>query len=60
MEITNKSMEFYENFFQVEYPFSKFDQIFVPEFNSGAMENAGLVTYNDLYVWREEPKISDM
>ncbi|AIG08033.1 Membrane alanine aminopeptidase N [Corynebacterium pseudotuberculosis] len=33
------------------YPFHKYDQIFVPEFNMGAMENAGAVTFRDEYVF---------
>lgn len=47
-------MGFYENFFGFKYPFNKYDQIFCPEFNAGAMENAGLVTFNDNYVFKEE------
>ena len=47
MEATNKSIEFYEKFFQVKYQFPKYEQVFCPEFNSGAMENAGIVTIND-------------
>lgn len=54
MEVTNKSMKMFEDFFGVKYPFNKFDQVFCAEYNAGAMENAGLVTYNDLYLFREE------
>jgi aminopeptidase N len=46
-------MKFYEKFFGYDYPFSKYDQIFCPEYNVGAMENVGCVTFNDLYVFRE-------
>ncbi|EAS02858.2 peptidase M1 family aminopeptidase (macronuclear) [Tetrahymena thermophila SB210] len=53
-EVTNKSMEVYERIFGYDFPFNKYDQIYVPEFNWGAMENAGIVTFNDLYVYREE------
>ena len=42
----------FERDFNVGYPFGKYDQIFVPEFNSGAMENAGCVTFRDDYIWR--------
>jgi aminopeptidase N len=42
----------FERDFKVGYPFGKYDQIFVPEFNSGAMENAGCVTFRDEYIWR--------
>lgn len=46
-------MEVYESFFGYKFVFPKYDQIFCPEFNCGAMENAGLVTFNDLYVFKE-------
>ena len=36
------------------YPFAKYDQLFVPEFNAGAMENAGAVTFTETYVFREQ------
>jgi aminopeptidase N len=47
-------MLFYEKFFGVPYPFKKYDSLFVPEFNFGAMENPGCVTFNDVYVFREQ------
>lgn len=53
-EITNKSMEFYEGFFQTDFPFSKYDQVFCPEYNSGAMEHPGAVTINDTYIYRDK------
>ena len=34
------------------YPFGKYDQLFVPEYNMGAMENAGCVTFRDEYIFR--------
>jgi aminopeptidase N len=40
-------MKFYKDLFGLEYQFTKYDQIFVPEFNSGAMENVGCVTFNE-------------
>lgn len=54
LEITNLSMDFYEKFFQTPFPFSKYDQIFCPEYNSGAMENPGAVTINDTYIFRDK------
>ncbi|WP_062135412.1 aminopeptidase N [Demequina aestuarii] len=45
---------FYEDKFQMDYPFEKYDQIFVPEFNAGAMENAGCVTFLEDYVFRSK------
>ena len=56
-EVTTESMKFYENFFKVPYQFTKYDSIFVAEYNWGAMENPGCVTFNDLYVFREEKPI---
>jgi len=47
LEWTVKGLKFYNEFFDVNYPFSKYDQVFVPEFNFGAMENVGCVTYRD-------------
>ena len=44
-ELTRQGFEFYEEQFKTPYPFEKYDQLFVPEFNAGAMENAGCVTY---------------
>ena len=49
--VTESGMWFYNEFFQTPYPFRKYDQIFVPEHNAGAMENVGLVTYNELYLY---------
>ena len=46
---------FYTQFFGVPYPFGKYDQVYVPEFKFGAMENIGCVTYRDEYVFRDEP-----
>jgi aminopeptidase N len=52
---TVAGFKFYQNFFGINYPFTKYDQIFVPEFNSGAMENVGCVTYRDQYVFKDPP-----
>ena len=45
---------FFEEVFDLPYPFAKYDQLFVPEFNAGAMENAGAVTITEHYVWRSK------
>jgi aminopeptidase N len=50
--VTMAGMDYYEDFFGRKYPFKKYDQIFVPEFNSGAMENVGCVTYTESYLCR--------
>jgi aminopeptidase N len=53
--VTKAGFEFYEREFGVSYPFEKYDQLFVPEFNAGAMENAGAVTILENYVFRSRP-----
>ncbi|UYQ76187.1 aminopeptidase N [Glutamicibacter sp. JL.03c] len=53
--ITRQGFEFYEKNFGTPYPFEKYDQLFVPEFNAGAMENAGAVTFLEEYVFRSRP-----
>ncbi|KGM13722.1 aminopeptidase N [Cellulomonas bogoriensis] len=54
MDITRAGFAFYEKTFDMPYPFAKYDQIFVPEFNAGAMENAGAVTFLEAYVFRSK------
>ena len=56
-EKTKQGFEFFESQFGVAYPFEKYDQLFVPEFNAGAMENAGAVTFTETYVFRS--KVTD-
>lgn len=51
-ELTKQGFEFYEKEFDTPYAFGKYDQLFVPEFNAGAMENAGCVTFLEDYVFR--------
>ncbi|MHA7207679.1 aminopeptidase N [Arthrobacter sp. MDT1-65] len=50
--LTRQGFAFYEEQFGAPYPFEKYDQLFVPEFNAGAMENAGAVTFVETYVFR--------
>jgi len=47
LEVTPHIIEKYEEFYKVAYPLEKLDQIALPEFNSGAMENWGLITYRE-------------
>lgn len=49
---TKQGFDFFQQAFGVPYPFEKYDQCFVPEFNAGAMENAGCVTFLEDYVFR--------
>ena len=51
-DVTRRGFAFYENEFDYAFPFTKYDQIFTPEYNMGAMENAGAVTFNEKYVFR--------
>lgn len=52
LDTTIRGFEFFEKEYRTAYPFRKYDQIFVPEFNAGAMENCGAVTITDAYVFR--------
>ena len=56
-DITKKGFAFYAKTWGVPYPYAKFDQIYVPEYNAGAMENIGMVTIRDQYVF--ESKVTD-
>ncbi|XP_061100577.1 aminopeptidase N-like [Conger conger] len=47
LEVTGRILKFYESYFNISYPLSKSDQIALPDFNAGAMENWGLVTYRE-------------
>ncbi|WP_394940843.1 aminopeptidase N [Psychromicrobium sp. YIM B11713] len=57
-ELTGKGLDFLHDKFDFPYPFGKYDQAFVPEYNLGAMENPGLVTFTDAYVFTS--KATDM
>ncbi|MDX6325971.1 MAG: aminopeptidase, partial [Nocardioidaceae bacterium] len=52
LEVTKQGFEYFEDAFDMAYPFGKYDQLFVPEYNMGAMENAGCVTFRDDYIFR--------
>ena len=56
-EVTRQGFDWYHANFGVRYAFDKYDQLFVPEFNAGAMENAGCVTFREDYVFRS--KVTD-
>ena len=51
-EKTKAGFDFFEKLFDYPYPFEKYDQLWVPDFNAGAMENAGAVTFTENYVFR--------
>ncbi|UED83604.1 aminopeptidase N [Streptomyces profundus] len=52
LDITRRCFDRYHEIFDEPYPFDSYDQAFVPEFNAGAMENPGLVTFRDGYVFQ--------
>ena len=54
-EVTRQGFGFYADLFDQPYPFDKYDQLFVPEFNAGAMENVGAVTFHDSFLFRDPP-----
>ena len=51
-EPTQHGFDFYQEYFEVAYPFGKYDQVIVPHFNAGAMENVGAVTFSERYLSR--------
>ncbi len=57
-EVTKQGFAFFEDQFKVGYPFAKYDQLFVPEFNAGAMENAGCVTFLEDLIFRSRVTIA--
>ncbi|MFF7363094.1 aminopeptidase N [Streptomyces sp. NPDC008125] len=50
--ITKQGLDFFHDHFDYPYPFGKYDQAFVPEYNLGAMENPGMVTFREEYIYR--------
>ncbi|MFF9318793.1 aminopeptidase N [Streptomyces sp. NPDC014735] len=50
--ITKQGLDFFHDHFDYPYPFGKYDQAFVPEYNLGAMENPGCVTFREEYIFR--------
>src|SRR5438874_4420154 len=51
-QVTKQGFDFFERYFDYPYVFGKYDQLFVPEFNAGAMENAGCITFAEAYIFR--------
>lgn len=52
MEVTKQGLGFFDKAYDFPYPWGKYDSIFVPEYNLGAMENPGLVTFTEKYIFR--------
>ncbi|MEU8221317.1 aminopeptidase N [Kribbella sp. NPDC048915] len=59
-EVTKQGFALFEKAFGTPYPFHKYDQAFVPEYNMGAMENAGCVTLRDEYLFRSRTTHAEM
>jgi len=56
--ITKQGLDFYARQFWTEFPFAKYDQVFVPEFSAGAMENVACVTISEQFLFRS--KVTDL
>jgi len=54
-EITRQGVDYFADLFDQPYAFTKYDQLFMPEFNIGAMENVGAVTFHDSFLFRDPP-----
>ncbi|USQ76964.1 aminopeptidase N [Ornithinimicrobium cryptoxanthini] len=52
LQVTKDAFDYYHQLFGIRYPFGSYHQVFVPEFNAGAMENPGCVTFRDTYLFR--------
>lgn len=50
--VTKQGLDFFDAHFGVAYPWGKYEQVFVPEYNIGAMENPGLVSWNENFLYR--------
>lgn len=51
LELTKTFLDYYNDLFGISYPFGEYHQVFVPEFNAGAMENPGCVTFRDQMIF---------
>ena len=52
LQVTRQCLDYYHGLFGIRYPFGEYHQVFVPEFNAGAMENPGCVTFRDPLLYR--------
>ena len=55
LALTHQGLDFFETNYGFAYPWGKYDSIIVPEYNLGAMENPGLVTFTERYLFRSRP-----
>jgi aminopeptidase N len=54
-ELTRQGFDFFEDYFGIPYPYGKYDQVFVPDYNMGAMENVACVVHSDRLLFRSRP-----
>lgn len=54
LQWTRQGFDFFDEYFALPYPFKKYDQLLVPDYNSGAMENVAAVTFNEFFITRGE------
>ncbi len=59
LAVTKRGLTYYGDYFDIAYPFSKYDQLIVPDFNIGAMENIAAVTFAERYVQRQQSDRSE-
>ncbi|MFB7235542.1 aminopeptidase N [Streptomyces sp. NPDC056269] len=59
LAVTKACYDRFHEKFDEPYPFDSYDQAFVPEFNAGAMENPGLVTFRDEFVFRSAVTVTE-
>ncbi len=59
-QTTKKGMRYFERYFDYAFPFTKYDQIIVPDFAWGGMENVGAVTYSERFIFRTQPVKSQL
>lgn len=60
LQVTAQGLQYFDELFGFPYPWGKYDQIFVPEYNIGAMENPGLVTFVESFVHRGQPTLPEL
>ncbi|WP_307864506.1 aminopeptidase N [Allobranchiibius sp. CTAmp26] len=60
LQVTKQGLHYFDELFGFPYPWGKYDQIFVPEYNIGAMENPGLVTFVESFVHRGQPTLPEL
>ncbi|XP_074851396.1 leucyl-cystinyl aminopeptidase isoform X2 [Carettochelys insculpta] len=54
LNITVKLLEFYQKYFYIDYPLQKLDLVAIPDFQTGAMENWGLITFSETTLLYED------